>query len=197
MQRSFGWSALAGALLAQATPASAEDRLPVTVAPGIVAPEPKVSIGDFKGHKTWSISWPRNAQGHQLHVGFVEGLELPYREQPPQLLKLMHDKSSDDEADLRQHTVGRSEQIWDLDVFWLAGSERSVMYPSPATPEAMKDVTLHRGDTRRNCAVFTANPPGPTTTLVGAYCRDLAPDVAVDEATFRQWLEALDLKVRQ
>ena len=67
--------------LALAASAQAEEQPPVTIAPGIVAGEPEVSIGDFKGHKAWSISWYRDAQGRELHVGFIEGLKLPYREQ--------------------------------------------------------------------------------------------------------------------
>lgn len=70
------------------------------------------------------------------------------------------------------------------------------MWPDHTKPETMKDGKFHRGDARRTCAAFTANPPGTTDTLIGAYCRDLGAEVAVDEATFRQWLEALDLKVR-
>ena len=197
MQRLFGWSALAGALLALATPAQAEERAPVTIAPGVVTGEPKISTRDFKGHKAWSMSWYRDAEGRELLIGFIEGLKLPYRKQRTEMLKFAHDASSDDEADLRPLFEGRAEQIWGLDVYWLAASERAVMEPNPAKPETMKDGKLHRGDARRTCAVFTADPPGPTATLIGTYCRDLAPDVAVDEATFRQGLEALDLKLRQ
>jgi hypothetical protein len=184
-------------LAAFSAPAAAAEDSPVTIAPGVVAGEPDVSIRDFNGHKAWSIIWYRDAEGREVHIGFVEGLKLPYREQRTQLLKFMHDESSDDEAELRQHSAGRAEPIWGLDVFWLAASERAVMEPDHAKPETTKDGKLHRGDARRNCAVFTAYPPGPTATLVGSYCRDLGADVAVDEATFRQWLEALDLKLRQ
>lgn len=198
MQCLFGWSALAGALLALATPASAADEQPpVTIAPGNVAGEPKVSTRDFKGHKAWSMSWYRDAEGRELLIGFIEELKLPYREQRTEMLKFAHDASSDDKADLRQHIEGRAERIWGLEVYWLAASERAVMEPDPAKPETMKDGKLHRGDARRTCAIFTAYPPGPTATLVGAYCRDLAADAAVDEATFRQWLEALDLKLQR
>jgi hypothetical protein len=195
MQRLFGWSALA--LLALATPAAAQDQPPVTVAAGAVTGEPKVSTRDFKGHKAWSMSWYRDAEGRELLIGFIEGLKLPYREQRAELLMFAHDASSDDEPDMRPLINGRAGQLWGLDVYWLAVSERAVMEPNPAKPETLKDGKLHRGDARRNCAVFTADPPGPTATLVGAYCRDLAPDVAVDEATFRQWLEALDLKLQR
>jgi hypothetical protein len=194
MQRRFGWSVLA--LLALATPAAAQEQPPVTIAPGAVTGEPKVSTRDFKGHKAWSMSWYRDAEGRELLIGFIEGLKLPYREQRAELLMFAHDASSDDEPDMRPLINGRGEQLWGLDVYWLAVSERAVMEPDPTKPETLKDGKLHRGDARRNCAVFTADPPGPTATLVGAYCRDLAPDVAVDEATFRQWLEALDLKLR-
>ena len=195
MQRLMGPTVLA--LFALAAPAAAQDQPPVTVAPGNVSGEPKVSTRDFKGHTAWSMSWFRDAQGRELLVGFIEGLKLPYREQQTQLLMFAHDASSDEEADARPLINGRAEQLWGLDVYWLAVSERAVMAADPAKPETVKDGKLHRGDARRTCAVFTADPPGPTVTLVGAYCRDLAPDVAVDEATFRQGLEALDLKLRQ
>jgi hypothetical protein len=189
-------SAFVGAVFALATSAHAEEQPPVTVAPGVVAGEPKVSTRDFKGHTAWSMSWYRDAEGRELLIGFIEGLALPYREQQTEMLKFAHDASSDDEPDLRPQIDGRTEQIWGLEVYWLAASERAVMEPDPAKPETLKDGKLHRGEARRNCAVFTASPPGPTATLVGAYCRDLAADVAVNEATFRQWLEALDLKLR-
>ena len=196
MQRLFGRSALAGALLALAASASAQDSPPVTVAPGNVSEEPKVSIRDFKGHKAWSMIWARDAEGRELLIGFIEGLKLPYREQRAEMLKFAHDASSDDEPDLRPHFDGRAEQLWGLEVYWLAASERAVMEPDPTKPETLKDGKLHRGDARRNCAIFTAYPPGPTATLVGAYCRDLGPDEVADEAAFRQWLDALGLKLR-
>jgi hypothetical protein len=177
------------------TPAWADEQAPVTIASGVVTGEADVSTRDFNGHKAWSMIWYRDAEGREVHIGFVEGIKLPYREQRMQLLKFMHDESSDEEADLRPHIQGRAEQIWGLDVYWLAASERAVMAPDHSKPETMKDGNLHRGDARRNCAVFTAYPPGPTATLVGSYCRDLAPDVVVGESTFRQWLDALDLKV--
>lgn len=194
MQRLVGLTVLA--LFALAAPAAAQDQPPVTVAPGNVSGEPKVSTRDFKGHTAWSMSWYRDAQGRELLVGFIEGLKLPYREQRTQLLKFAHDASSDDEPDVRPLINGRAEQLWGLDVYWLAVSERAVMAADPTKPETVKDGKLHRGAARRNCAVFTAYPPGPDATLVGAYCRDLAADVTVSEATFRQWLEALDLKLR-
>jgi len=195
MQRLMGPTVLA--LFALAAPAAAQDQPPVTVAPGNVSGEPKVSTRDFKGHTAWSMSWFRDAQGRELLVGFIEGLKLPYREQQTQLLMFAHDASSDEEADARPLINGRAEQLWGLDVYWLAVSERAVMAADPAKPETVKDGKLHRGAARRNCAVFTAHPPGPDATLVGAYCRDLAPDATVSEAAFRQWLEALDLKLRQ
>lgn len=195
MPRLYGRSAIAGALLALAIQAAAEEQPPVTIAPGNVTGEPKVSVRYFKGHQAWSMSWYRDAEGRELLVGFIEGLALPYREQRSEMLKFAHDASSPDEADLRPHIEGRAERIWGLEVYWLAASERAVMEPNPAKPETMKDGKLHRGAARRNCAVFTAHPPGPTATLVGAYCRDLVPDEVADEATFRQWLEALDLKL--
>ena len=183
-------------LAAMSTPAQAEEQAPVTIAPGNVTGEPVVSTRDYKGHKAWSLSWYRDAEGRELLIGFIEGLKLPYREQRSEMLKFAHDASSDDEPDLRPHIEGRAEQLWGLEVFWLAASERAVMEPDAGKPETLKDGKLHRGDARRNCAVFTADPPGQTATLVGAYCRDLAPNVVADEATFRQWLEALDLKLR-
>ena len=195
MQRLMGPAVLA--LFALAAPAAAQNQPPVTVAPGNVSGEPKVSTRDFKGHTAWSMSWYRDAQGRELLVGFIEGLKLPYREQRTQLLKFAHDASSDDEADVRPLINGHAEQLWGLDLFWLAVSERAVMEADPKKPETVKDGKLHRGAARRNCAVFTAHPPGPDATLVGAYCRDLAPDAAVSEAAFRQWLQALDLKLRQ
>jgi hypothetical protein len=195
MQRLIGPTVLA--LFALAASAAAQDQPPVTVAPGNVSGEPKVSTRDFKGHKAWSMSWYRDAQGRELLIGFIEGLELPYREQRAEMLKFAHDASSEDEPDLRPQIDGRAEQLWGLEVYWLAASERAVMEANPAKPETMKDGKLHRGEIRRNCAVFTARPPGPMATLVGAYCRDLASDAAVSEADFRQWLQALDLKLRQ
>jgi hypothetical protein len=184
-------------LLVLAVPAQAEEQPPVTVAPGNVTGQPEVTTRCFDGHKAWSIIWYRDAEGRELVTGFVEGLKMPDRERRKQLLKLAHDASSDDEADLRQHIEGRADQIWAIEVYWFAASERALMKPDPAKPETIKDGKLHRSDARRNCAVFTANPQGPTATLMGAYCHVLGADVEVDEVTFRQWLEALDLKLRQ
>ena len=184
-------------LLVLAVPAQAEEQPPVTIAPGNVTGEPKISTRLFQGHQAWSMIWARDAEGRELLVGYIEGLQMPYRDRRTEMLKFAHDESSDDEPDLRPQIDGRAEQIWGLDVYWLAASERAVMPPDPANPETMKDRKLHRGNARRNCAVFTTYPPGPMATLVGAYCRDLAADVTVSEATFRQWLQALDLKLRQ
>lgn len=197
MQYQFGPPALSIALCLLAGSAVAEEQPPVAVAPGNVTGEPVVSTRDYKGHKAWSMSWYRDAEGRELLIGFIEGLKLPYRAQRAEMLKFAHDASSDDEADLRPHIEGRAEPLWGIEVFWLAASERAVMEPDPKKPETLKDGKLHRGEARRNCAVFTADPPGPTATLVGAYCRDLGPNAVADEATFRQWLEALDLKFRQ
>jgi hypothetical protein len=191
------WGPAAFVLLALAMPARAEEQPPVTIAPGNVTGEPRISTRDFQGHQAWSMIWARDAEGRELLVGYIEGLQMPYRERRTEMLKFAHDESSEDEADLRPQIDGRSEAIWGLDVYWLAASERAVMAPDRTKPETMKDGKLHRGDARRNCVVFTAYPPKPTATLVGAYCRDLAADVTVSEATFRQWLEALDLKLRQ
>ena len=183
-------------LLALAVPAQAEEQLPVTIAPGNVTGEPEVSTRYFDGHKAWAIIWDVGPEGRDLVIGFIEGLKMPDRERRKQMLNLAHDPASNDEADQRQHIEGRAEQIWGLEVYWFAASERAVMTVDRTKPETFKDGKVHRGDARRTCAVFTANPPGPTATLIGAYCRDLGADVEVDEATFRQWLEALDLKVR-
>ena len=71
------------------------------------------------------------------------------------------------------------------------------MAPDADKPETVKDGKLHRGETRRNCAVFTAYPTGREATLIGSYCRDLPPDATIDEATARQWLQALDLQFSQ
>jgi len=193
MQRLFGILAL----IALTAPALAEEPPPVTIGPGNVTAEPKVSTRDFKGHKAWSMIWARDAKGRELLIGYIEELKLPYREQQAEMLKFAHDASSDDEPDLRPHIDGRTEQIWGLEVYWIAASERAVMAPDPAKPETMADGKLHRGDARRNCAVFTAHPPAAAATLIGAYCRDLAPNTVADEATFRRWLEALDLKLRE
>jgi hypothetical protein len=178
------------------TPAWAEEQLPITIAPGNVIGEPEVSTRYFDGHKAWMIIWLGGAEGRDLVIGFIEGLKMPDRERRKQMMWLAHDPSSDDEADVREHIKGRAEQIWGREVYWFAVSERAVMMPDHTKPETMKDGKFHRGDARRTCAVFTANPLGPTATLIGAYCRDLGADVEVDEATFRQWLEALDLEVR-
>jgi hypothetical protein len=109
MQRLFGWSALAGALLALATPAAAQDQPPVTIAPGNVTGEPKVSTRDFKGHKAWSMTWFRDAEGRELLIGFIEGLKLPYRDERMEMLEMMHDPSSPDEAELRQQVDGTDD----------------------------------------------------------------------------------------
>jgi hypothetical protein len=174
----------------------AAEEPPVTIAPGMVDGEVEASARDFNGHVAWSLVWYRDGEGRALQIGYIEGLKLPYRERSLEMLKFMHDEGSTDEADLRRHTTGTAERLWDLDVFWLIASERAVMEPDPDKPETTQDGRLHRGDTRRNCAVFTAYPPGPDATLVGSYCRELQPDVTIDEDTARRWLRALDLKLR-
>lgn len=177
-----------------AIPALAQD-LPVTIAADAVAGELEVDARDFKGHTAWSITWFRDAQGRALQIGFVEGLKLPYRDRPVEMLKFMHDEGSTDEADLRSHSSGRAERIWDLDVFWLIASERAVIEADPDRPETTEGGRLHRGEARRNCAVFTAYPPEGEATLIGSYCHELPPDSKIDEAIARQWLKALDLKI--
>jgi hypothetical protein len=179
------------------TQAESPDQAPVAIAPGVFEGEPEVSTRDFKGHKAWSIVWYRDPAGRALQIGFVEGMMLPYRSRPIEMLNFMHDEGSDDEPDLRQHTAGRAEPLWGLDVFWMVASERAVMEPDPDKPETTADGRLHRGESRRNCAIFTAHPAGEAATLIGSYCRELPPDVAIDEATARQWLEALNLKLRE
>jgi hypothetical protein len=178
------------------TPAWGEEQLPITIAPGNVIGEPEVSTRYFDGHKAWAIIWDRAAEENFLVIFFIEGLTMPDRERRKQMLDLAHDSSSDDEADLRQHIEGRIEPIWGLEVYWFGASERAVMKVDNTKPETFKDGKVHRGDARRNCAVFAANPPGTSDTLIGAYCPYLGTDVEVDEATLRQWLEALDLNVR-
>jgi len=185
---------VSAALALFALPALAQNA-PVTIAPGVVEGDPDVSTRDFKGHTAWSITWFRDAEGRALQIGFVEGLKLPYRDRPVEMLKFMHDEGSTDEADLRSHSGGRAERIWDLDVFWLIASERAVLEPDPDKPETVEGGRLHRGQARRNCAVFTAYTPKGGATLIGSYCRELPPDSKIDEAIARQWLKALDLKI--
>ncbi|HEV8392394.1 MAG TPA: hypothetical protein VGQ35_21245 [Dongiaceae bacterium] len=155
---------IALACLGLSAATAAAEGPPVIIAPGQVDSELAVNTRDFKGHRAWSMVWYRDAQGRELHIGYIEGLEMPYRKRPVEMMKVMHDDSSDDEAELRQNLEGRSEQLWGLDVFWLVASERAVMEPDPAKPETVKDGKLHRGEARRNCAVFTAHPDGRTAT---------------------------------
>lgn len=188
----------AAALLAgiAAVPAFATGQvLPIAVAADAVDTDPRIDTRDYKGHKAWSILWPRDEAGRALHLGFVETLRLPYRDHPQEMLDFARDQSSTDPAELTLDHGGRAEIIWGRDVFWLVMSERAVMKPDPQKPETMLDGRLHRGETRRHCAVFTTDPTPRQGTLVGAYCRDLAPGSALDEATARQWLENLDLTV--
>jgi hypothetical protein len=188
---------LAGALLllALCPTAALAAGPPVAIAPGAVDGDPDIDTRDFHGPIAWSMTWYSDAQGRALRIGFVEGVRLPYRDYRGEMLGFMHDQASEDEADLRRESDGRAEQIWGLEVFWLIASERAVMAPDPAKPETTKGNRLHRGDARRNCAVFTAYPPGKEATLIGSYCRELPPGATIDEAAARQWLEALDLKV--
>lgn len=176
--------------------AVAEGRiLPVAIAADAVDTDPSISTRDFKGHKAWSILWLRDELGRELHIGFIEGLRLPYREHPQEMLSFAHDESSPDPAEQTLDLPGRAETIWDRDVFWLVMSERAVMTPDPKKPETTAGGQLHRGDARRHCAVFTTDPAPRDGTLVGAYCHDLAPGATVDAATARQWLDSLDLTV--
>lgn len=178
------------ALPPAATIAFAEGRiLPVAVSADVVASDPAIETRDYKGHKAWSILWPRDADGRELHLGFVETLLLPYRAHPQEMVDFAHDESSADPSDQTLDLAGRAETLWDRDVFWLLMSERAVLKPDTAGGK------LHRGDARRHCAVFTTDPAPRQGTLVGAYCRDLPPGSKVDEATARQWLDDLDLTI--
>lgn len=168
---------------------------PVAVAADAVASDPSIETRDFKGHKAWSILWPRDADGRELHLGFVEELRLPYRDHPQEMVDFAHDASSEDPAEQTLDLAGRAEVIWERDVFWLATSERAVMMPDRNKPETMAGNKLHRGAARRHCAVFTTDPAPRKGTLVGAYCRELPPGAALDEATARQWLQDLDLTI--
>lgn len=169
--------------------------LPVAIAADAVDSDPEIASRDYKGHKAWSILWPRDAAGRELHLGFIEDLRLPYRQHPQEMLDFAGDDSSGDPAEQTLDHGGRAEIIWDRDVFWLVMSERAVLAPDPQKPETMADGRLHRGDARRHCAVFTTDPAPRKGTLVGAYCRNLAPGAAIDAATARQWLEELELTV--
>lgn len=169
--------------------------LPVAIAADAVDSDPEIATRDYKGHKAWSILWPRDAAGRELHLGFIEDLRLPYRQHPQEMLDFAGDDSSGDPAEQTLDHGGRAEIIWDRDVFWLVMSERAVMTPDPKKPETTAGGQLHRGDARRHCAVFTTDPAPRDGTLVGAYCHDLAPGATVDAATARQWLDSLDLTV--
>ena len=194
MKRPIALLAFLVPALLQASPlAAASEDEPVIVAPGVVDGAVDVSTRDYNGHTAWSLTWYRDAKGRALQIGYVEGLKLPYRERAIEMLKYMHDEGSEDEADLRRDSVGVAEQMWGLDVFWLIASERAVMEPDLQKPETVEGGRLHRGETRRNCAVFTAHPG--EATLIGSYCRELQPDATIDEETARQWLQALDLKL--
>lgn len=194
MRRSLAFVALLLSLLPAA--ALAEGRIsPLAVAADVVDGDPSINTRDFQGHKAWSILWSRDARGRELHLGYIEGLDLPYRRYPQEMVALARDKSSPDPADERLEFVGRAERIWDRDVFWLVTSELAVMAPDPKKPETTKDGQLHRGQDRRTCAVFTTDPAPRTGTVIGWFCRDLPPGFAIDEATARQWLEDLDLTI--
>ena len=186
------------AVLGLAAAPALADGIPVSIAESAVGGDPDISTRDFHGHVAWSLTWYNDAEGRALRIGFIEGVTLPYRDYRGEMLGFMHDQASEDEADLRRQTDGRAEQIWGLDVFWLIASERAVIAPDPDKPETTKGNRLHRGEARRNCAVFTAYPPGDhQATLIGSYCRELPAGATIDEATARQWLQALDLKVHR
>ncbi len=188
-------AALPVGVLAAAPALATGQILPIAVAADVVDSDPEIATRDYKGNKAWSILWPRDSQGRELHLGFVEKLRLPYRDHPKEMLEFAHDESSTDPAEQTLDHGGRAEMIWGRDVFWLVMSERAVLAPDPQKPETLLDGRLHRGDMRRHCAVFTTDPAPREGTLVGAYCRDLAPGTAIDAATARQWLEELGLTI--
>jgi len=183
------------AALAPIAGATAEDVPPVAISLNAIDSYPELKAGDFKGHLSWLITWPRDTEGRAIQIGFVEDVRLPYAEKPVEMLKFMHDEGSDDEAELRRHSDGKQEKIWNLDVFWLIASERAVLQPNPDNPETIAGGRLHRGEARRNCAVFTAVPAQRPGTLIGAYCKELPPTEKLDEATARQWLETMELRI--
>jgi hypothetical protein len=151
---------------------------PVAVSADVSDSDPTIETSDFGGHKAWSIIWRRDAQGRELRIGFIETLQLPYAEHPQELVDFAHDEDAGDAIDQTLDLPGRAELLWNRDVFWLVMSEQAAN---------AKD--------RRTCAVFTADPAPRVGTLVGAFCRDLAPGTTIDEATARQWLDDLDLRV--
>ncbi len=160
-------------------PACAEGRIsPVAVSADAVDDDPDISTHDFGGHQAWSIIWRPDEQGRELRIGFIEDLRLPYREHPQEMVDFAHDESAGDAIEQTIDLSGRAELMWGRNVFWLVMSERAA-----------------GGKQRRNCAVFTADPAPRIGTLVGAFCRNLAPDIKVDEATARQWLDDIDLRV--
>jgi hypothetical protein len=177
-------------------PAFAEGRVsPVAISADVVDADPKISTNDFGGHKAWSIIWPRDAAGRELRVGFIEELRLPYAEHPQEMMDFAHDSSADEPAGQTLDLPGRTEALWGRQVHWLLMSERAVMEPDSKKPETVADGKLHRGQDRRTCAVFTTDPAPRVGTLVGCFCRDLPPGTKIDEATARQWLEDIDLRI--
>jgi hypothetical protein len=172
--------------LLHALPAFAEGRVsPVAVSADVVDDDPEITTRDFGGHKAWSIIWRRDAQGRELRVGFIEELRLPYAEHPQEMVDFAHDENAGAPVEQTVDLPGRAEQLWNREVFWLVMSEAAL------APGSRKKLS---GD-RRTCAVFTADPAPRIGTLVGAYCRDLPPGTKVDEATARQWLDDIDLRV--
>ena len=151
---------------------------PVAVSAEVSDNDPAIETSDFGGHKAWSIIWRRDAQGRELRIGFIETLRLPYREHPQELVDFAHNEDAGDAVEQTVDLPGRAEQLWNRDVFWLVMSEQA------ANPKE-----------RRHCVVFTTDPAPRVGTLVGAFCRDLAPGTTIDEATARQWLDDLDLRV--
>ena len=167
------------------TLAFAEGRVsPVAVSADIVDDDPDITTRDFGGHKAWSIIWRRDAQGRELRIGFIEDLQLPYAEHPKEMVDFAHNEDAGNPVDQAVDLPGRAEQLWNRDVFWLVMSEAAL---APGSQKLSGD--------RRTCAIFTADPAPRIGTLVGAFCRDLAPGTKVDEATARQWLEDIDLRV--
>ena len=170
-------AALSGTWSAIPLPALAANS-PVAVSADVSDSDPTIETSDFGGHKAWSIIWRRDAQGRELRIGFIETLQLPYAEHPQELVDFAHDEDAGDAIDQTLDLPGRAELLWNRDVFWLVMSEQAA-----------------NAKYRRTCAVFTADPAPRVGTLVGAFCRDLAPGTTIDEATARQWLDDLDLRV--
>ena len=183
-------------LMAAIGPAQGQGRIsPIAIAADAIDSDPDIRTRDYQGHKAWSILWPRDGAGRSLHLGFIEGLKLPYRDYPQEMLAFAHDARSDEPAEQSLDFPGRAEQVWGRDVFWLVTSERAVLEPDRKKPETTAGNKLHRGDARRHCVVFTTDPVPRDGSLVGAFCHELAAGTVLDRAAARQWLDDLDLVI--